>query len=80
MLLKVVRSIVRRGGRVAEGACLESKLTGNCYEGSNPFLSANLRMLAARRAFLFAAISDQKELLRLNVGVERIAFVAKVSK
>ena len=30
----------KRGARVVEGARLESGYTGNCIEGSNPFLSA----------------------------------------
>ena len=35
---------MRRGGRVVEGARLESVYTGNRIEGSNPSLSAiNLR-------------------------------------
>ncbi len=31
---------LRRGGRVAEGACLLSKCRGDSTEGSNPSLSA----------------------------------------
>ncbi len=33
-------SPIQRGVRVVEGARLESVYTGNCIEGSNPFLSA----------------------------------------
>src|SRR6266487_625560 len=33
--------VMRRGGRVAEGAALEMPYTGNCIAGSNPALSAN---------------------------------------
>ena len=36
----------QRGARVVEGARLESGYTGNCIEGSNPFLSANAKMFA----------------------------------
>jgi hypothetical protein len=35
------RELVRRGGRVAEGARLESVYTGNRIEGSNPSPSAS---------------------------------------
>ena len=34
----------RRGGRVAEGARLESVYTGDRIEGSNPSPSANISM------------------------------------
>jgi hypothetical protein len=36
---------IRRGGRVAEGARLESVYAGNRIEGSNPSLSASGRIL-----------------------------------
>src|SRR5262249_30309861 len=35
-------ALIRRGGRVAEGARLESVYTGNRIEGSNPSPSARL--------------------------------------
>ena len=42
-----------RGGRVAEGARLESVFTGNCDVGSNPTLSANLhRQFSAEGIYL----------------------------
>jgi hypothetical protein len=41
-MMAIVRAASsRRGGRVAEGARLESVCTGNRTEGSNPSLSAN---------------------------------------
>ncbi len=47
----------KRGVRVVEGARLESVYTGNCIEGSNPFLSAeysrNNKML---RFFILDAV------------------------
>jgi hypothetical protein len=38
--LKIVSNTLRRGGRVAEGARLESVYAGNRIEGSNPSPSA----------------------------------------
>ena len=38
-------SLIRRGGRVVEGARLESVYTSNRIKGSNPFLSAILKKL-----------------------------------
>jgi hypothetical protein len=37
-------SCAGRGGRVAEGARLESVYTGNCIVGSNPTPSANFNV------------------------------------
>jgi hypothetical protein len=37
-----LRELVRRGGRVAEGARLESVFTGNRNVGSNPTPSATI--------------------------------------
>ena len=45
------RQAMRRGGRVVEGARLESVFTGNRNAGSNPALSAiNFHEISARRA------------------------------
>ena len=44
-VMAIVRAALsRRGGRVAEGARLESVYTGNRIEGSNPSLSASFRV------------------------------------
>jgi hypothetical protein len=48
----------RRGGRVAEGARLESVYTGNRIVGSNPTPSAKTLFAAIRAAPLHSALSD----------------------
>jgi hypothetical protein len=45
----IARSPIRRGGRVAEGARLESVYTGNRIVGSNPTPSASLTSATVRK-------------------------------
>ena len=54
-------TIIGKGGRVAEGARLESVFTGNCNVGSNPTLSANLHQNLALSAFIFRSLTHSLE-------------------
>ena len=55
----------QRGARVVEGARLESGYTGNCIEGSNPFLSAKA-MACDEQAFYFPA--EAQTCLQVRTG------------
>lgn len=50
----------RRGGRVAEGARLESVYTGDRIGGSNPFLSAERKLILISVLFF-------KNLFKINI-------------
>ncbi len=55
----------RRGGRVVEGARLESVYTGNRIEGSNPSPSANLQFPAVSCFLVWAKKSQYLWAFRL---------------
>src|SRR6267143_1326021 len=66
------------GGRVAEGARLESVLTGNRYVGSNPTLSALIKKDA--KTSVSASSSSGQVGERLKPPVSKTGMPARVSR
>lgn len=62
---KLAEQVLRRDGRAAEGACLESRYGGNSIGGSNPSLSAKICLQAnfgeIRESFETLSDARQKE-------------------
>ena len=57
MFVKNIQNALRRGGRVAEGARLESVYAGNRIEGSNPSPSAIFSIII-QQIQRFTALQD----------------------